>query len=501
MKKHCIKFFIFAALALVSLSSFAPLAFAQNVPCQSADQCPGVDVCINYDSYHKGICGKCVTDSDCVTPEGKPVKNNGGTKCSQQTGSCIFPGSNGQSGTDQGTPCSSTSECAKDYKCDIPTGGSQGYCTVVQLGGASSCQTENDCGKGQICANGACAETPAPVEIAPGPEFKPITPLLSVPIPNLDLTAFGKISKGTDNNGNDYVVLSYIAIYLAAIFRLGIGVAAVLAVVMVMAGGFVWLSAAGDAGKIDMAKKMISGAVIGLLLTLGSYTFIQMVNPDILNMQGLKVTLVKPRGADINDDYAPEDRGEVTVSGTTEFDPLFQKYAPCAGVTPDALKAIASMESGLNANIDANKNYVGLFQIGQKYFLGTDLTNPDTNVSLAAKMIRNSVNYINSHCSNPSPTDQLVMIYIAHNMGLGMLKNDTQDGCDVDKMQQASINYYLANPETAHRYAKASCLAGRATPQAYAECTAVPKFQYALKLAQKYPMEKVITNNGGACPN
>lgn len=83
-----------------------------------------------------------------------------------------------------------------------------------------------------------------------------------------------------------------LAQYLAAAYRLGLGVAAVLAVIFIMVGGFRYMSAAGGAG-IEAGKEMIKNAVVGLVLAALSYTLLQTVNPDILKLTLPRVNLVK----------------------------------------------------------------------------------------------------------------------------------------------------------------------------------------------------------------
>jgi hypothetical protein len=71
---------------------------------------------------------------------------------------------------------------------------------------------------------------------------------------------------------------------------------------MIMIGGFIWIAAAGDSGKINSAKKIISSAAVGLFLTVGSYTFLSLVNPDLVNLQPLKIKIVQPEELDIAED-------------------------------------------------------------------------------------------------------------------------------------------------------------------------------------------------------
>jgi len=52
------------------------------------------------------------------------------------------------------------------------------------------------------------------------------------------------------------------------ILNLVLGLLVLVAVVMIIIGGFTWLTAAGNEEKVDRAKKIISAAVIGLIIVL-----------------------------------------------------------------------------------------------------------------------------------------------------------------------------------------------------------------------------------------
>jgi hypothetical protein len=95
------------------------------------------------------------------------------------------------------------------------------------------------------------------------------------------------------------ITVATLADYLAAAFKLGIGIAAVLAVLMIMIGGFRYIMAAGGSG-ISGAKDMIKHAVIGLLLTVSAYTLLQTVNPDITTLKLPRVQIVKPCSVNVS---------------------------------------------------------------------------------------------------------------------------------------------------------------------------------------------------------
>ena len=71
--------------------------------------------------------------------------------------------------------------------------------------------------------------------------------------------------------------------FLALTYKFLVGIAGIAAVIMMMVGGYYWLFAGGNASKVGEAKSMISGAVLGLTLALGSYMVMNLINPDLVN--------------------------------------------------------------------------------------------------------------------------------------------------------------------------------------------------------------------------
>ncbi|MCD4705809.1 hypothetical protein K8R61_01885 [bacterium] len=102
-----------------------------------------------------------------------------------------------------------------------------------------------------------------------GVEFKP-----SVSIPG--------VSDETVIVSSDFSTLTN---YIANFYKFGIGLTGILAVIMVTAGGMIWLTAGGSATQIGKAKQMILGSIAGLLLALFSYTLLYSINPDIVSMK------------------------------------------------------------------------------------------------------------------------------------------------------------------------------------------------------------------------
>jgi hypothetical protein len=83
--------------------------------------------------------------------------------------------------------------------------------------------------------------------------------------------------------------------YVVAFYNWGLSIGGVLAVLMLMAGGLIWLTSAGDSGKIDEAKKMISGSLLGTLLLVGAYFFLHTINPNLINMPAITMDTINYR--------------------------------------------------------------------------------------------------------------------------------------------------------------------------------------------------------------
>ncbi|MFA5022019.1 MAG: pilin [Patescibacteria group bacterium] len=86
-----------------------------------------------------------------------------------------------------------------------------------------------------------------------------------------------------------YCTVPWISQYIAALYRYGIGAAGILAVVMIMVGGFIWLMSAGSPDKVGKAKEFITAALTGLVLALFSFLILNTVNPRLTSLEPLAV--------------------------------------------------------------------------------------------------------------------------------------------------------------------------------------------------------------------
>lgn len=88
--------------------------------------------------------------------------------------------------------------------------------------------------------------------------------------------------------------INWIGQYINVLYRYIIGIAAILAAVMILVGGFIWLSSAGNPSRITQAKEFIFGALTGLLLALFSYLILYTLNPNLVNLSPIKIYVIDP---------------------------------------------------------------------------------------------------------------------------------------------------------------------------------------------------------------
>ncbi|MDP3986403.1 MAG: hypothetical protein U1C53_00210 [Candidatus Veblenbacteria bacterium] len=95
---------------------------------------------------------------------------------------------------------------------------------------------------------------------------------------NLGLNEFSQ----NTNLGTNIELISSIA----RIINILLGFLGVLAVVLVLWGGFKWMTAAGEESKIEEAKKLMGAGVIGLVIILAAYAITAFVVNQLVEATG-----------------------------------------------------------------------------------------------------------------------------------------------------------------------------------------------------------------------
>jgi 3D (Asp-Asp-Asp) domain-containing protein len=111
------------------------------------------------------------------------------------------------------------------------------------------------------------------------------TDQLQIKIPFMDL---GNITcEGSLAEKNQVCQIPWLANYINGIYNYLLGIAGLLATIVMMYGGLRWLASAGNPQAISDAKAWITGAVFGLILLFSTYIILNTVNPELTNLKSI----------------------------------------------------------------------------------------------------------------------------------------------------------------------------------------------------------------------
>lgn len=134
-----------------------------------------------------------------------------------------------------------------------------------------------------------CCGTGGVTDSAPPKEPVFTVPIPEIKIPTVELSEV-KCELGADNTWSCPV--PWIGEYINGIYKYGLNIAAILAALVLMGGGLLWLISGGDSSRITQAKDMIIGSITGLVILMSSYIILTQVNPDLIKMKSLGVTYI-----------------------------------------------------------------------------------------------------------------------------------------------------------------------------------------------------------------
>lgn len=75
----------------------------------------------------------------------------------------------------------------------------------------------------------------------------------------------------------------------ASLINVMLGFLGIIAVVIILLGGFKWMTAAGNEDKVSESKKLLAAGVIGLIIILMSYGLAQLVLTQLMTATGANV--------------------------------------------------------------------------------------------------------------------------------------------------------------------------------------------------------------------
>lgn len=380
-------------------------------------------------------------------------------------------------------PAAALAQSLNDPGISVSPGSPLTACSCIETASKypRGCVCGLDACKG-ICPSGSacsCAATVSAVcqkakPCAARGEASIAAPTLQIPIPTIELTRADIFAKDSNNSARRVINLPWITQYVTGLYQYLVAIGGFVAAVMLMIGGFQYLTAGGDTGKVSKGKERIIDSVVGLLVILGSYLILRTINPDLTDFAPLTTDQVdqiafekmefigkdaeQPSGSSTEggpavQKEAPPAAGEA-VSPTpspppppgasappapqNNLDKIFQAYASCYGLDWRILKAVAKAESGLQSNRVNKQGYQGLFQEKAPYcktgigpftslFDCTNLLDPEVNTAAAATIMSRALKKIQSACPSATLPQMFLLLYVGHNNGPAvmnyMLKN------------------------------------------------------------------------------
>lgn len=156
--------------------------------------------------------------------------------------------------------------------------------------------------------------------------------------PDIKITIPG-MEKLSDINctPGDTCEIPWLGQYIRGIYNYAIAAAGILAAVVLMGGGLLWLLSRGEASKITKAKELILGSIVGLVILTGSYLILTLINPSLVNLKNIEVVSI------VRDDLGGDtDTPEISESMNTSE--IAQKLGINCG--EDSISQIVSKSKG-----------------------------------------------------------------------------------------------------------------------------------------------------------
>lgn len=132
-----------------------------------------------------------------------------------------------------------------------------------------------------------------------------------------------------DNEGVDtYLVIPFLSEYIKSAYRYAVITISIISIIVIIISGLQWTVSGGSQDVIGSAKKRIAGSLTGLLLAIGSYTILYLINPDLVNFRSLRVKFIVEQ--EIVDEFKSRALSEsaqttVNVPGVSGSSPVASK--------------------------------------------------------------------------------------------------------------------------------------------------------------------------------
>jgi hypothetical protein len=114
------------------------------------------------------------------------------------------------------------------------------------------------------------------------------TTLFTMPDFEVQIPGLNKLAPVTCVEGSDCSI-PWLGQYIAGIYNYALAIVGIIAALVLMGGGLLWLVSGGDASRISQAKELIIGSITGLVIMSASYIILLQVNPNLINLSSINI--------------------------------------------------------------------------------------------------------------------------------------------------------------------------------------------------------------------
>lgn len=126
-------------------------------------------------------------------------------------------------------------------------------------------------------------------------KWQPVVPTFQIKIPNMKEytnTDIEELKKTEKTDEGEFVFIPFLARYISDIYRWALLIAGFVLLVMILIGGFIYMTSAGNAERAKAGKDRIASAVLGFCLLLISYSLLYIINPELVGLKSLKIKII-----------------------------------------------------------------------------------------------------------------------------------------------------------------------------------------------------------------
>jgi hypothetical protein len=200
--------------------------------------------------------------------------------------------------------------------------------------------------------------------------------------------------------------------YILAVYKFGIWSVGIAALLMIMIGGFMYITSAGNNAQMEKAKGIIYDSVIGILLALTAWLILYVINPELVKIKIISGTInvsgggggggggstacsnadaMKQHlagGGNVCDSTSCSSASAACKLSLQNYDGRIRSVASAKGVGSEddikMIKAIICKESGANSQAIGPTGDCGLMQIRDPAYpnCGNGIMDPQKNLEV-----------------------------------------------------------------------------------------------------------------------